>query len=728
MLSKERIERHIQRSLDICEKRPIAWTDTDAVIDEAYLGAKHFMLHEQVHAAVDAALLDSTAPWIDEDDLLAGRLDVEWRPENAAHREEMRQKCAARGTINGTVPSSTTHSAIDYEKLLAKGLLGVLDEVKERLSQVSFSDPDCAQKRAFYKACISDLEAAMRFQQRYHAEAERLWAAEANPERKNELRRMADALANVPSKPASTFFEALQSVWLMQIMLFQLREMSHQGRPDHYLYPFYQKDLAEGRITPDDAMSLIEDWYLRLDYFYSTKRTGATALMLGGRNRAGEPVWNELSYLFIRAIETTGTVHPAVAIAYNDAIPEDLLDLCLDIIGKGYTKPAIFNDDVIIRGLREAGVREEDANYYVHSTCVEITPIGASNILVAAPYINLNKAFEYLLNDGEKMYGGDMTLYEPVHVDLATLDTFEKFYATAKQIADNIIKGMLIWWQEYVLFRKRCACLPLASCFINDCLAVGKDSADTGARYSFIYPCFPGFSNFVDALAAIRKVVYEEKKVTLPELAEILKSDFENDRRLHAYLINKCPKFGNDLDEADEIAQDMFAFLRDELKLFNTCVPNGTFHPSYFAYLHHGRLGSEAAATPDGRRQGEAISECLGAVQGMDKNGPLALIHSISKLPQQAGIGGIATNFRFSKKMMRESRQEVKALIRGFMETGNFEMQFNVIDQATLEDALKHPEQYRTLMVRVAGFSDYFVMLPPEIQREVMKRLEHDGL
>jgi len=728
MLSKERVERHIKKSLEICERRPICWTDTDWIIDEAYLKYKHLPLHESVHAKIDEALLDNTEPWIDEDDLLAGRLHMEWDDHDLPERAELRKRCEGRGAINGTEPSSTTHSVIDYEKLLEKGLCGVLDEVKERLAKVEFSDPDCAQKRAFYKACIIDLEAAMRFQQRYHAEAVRLMEQETDPARKKELTQMAEALANVPSKPASTFFEALQSVWLMQTMLFQLREMSHQGRPDNYLYPYYKKDIDEGRLTDEDAMSLIEDWYFRLDYFNSVKRTGATALMVGGRDRAGKPVWNELTRLFIRAIETTGTIHPAVAVAYNEAMPEDILELCLEMVEKGYTKPALFNDDIVIRGLREAGVREEDANYYVHSTCVEITPVAASNILVASPYINLNKTFEYMLNGGEKMYGGDMALFEPVEVDLESLDTFDKFYAEAKKVCDNIIKGMLIHQQERVLHRKRYACLPLASCFINDCLAVGKDSADSGARYSFIYPCFPGFSNFVDALAAIRKVVYEEKRVSLQELAEALKTDFSDETRLHAYLINRCPKFGNDIDEVDDIAREMFDFIRDELKLFNTCVPNGTFHPSYFAYLHHGRLGAEAAASPDGRRQGEAISECLGAVQGMDKFGPLALINSISKIPQYPGIGGIATNFRFSKKIMREGKKEIKALVKEFMRKGNFEMQFNVVDQETLKDAQEHPEKYRTLMVRVAGFSDYFVMLPPEIQREVMKRLEHDEL
>jgi formate C-acetyltransferase len=257
---------------------------------------------------------------------------------------------------------------------------------------------------------------------------------------------------------------------------------------------------------------------------------------------------------------------------------------------------------------------------------------------------------------------------------------------------------------------------------------MGKDAANDGARYSFIYPCFPGFINLIDSVVAIRRVVYEEKRATLEEIANALKGNFEGEERLRAFLLNRCAKFGNDLDESDEIGKDLFLYMNEELKKFNTCVRNGTFHPSYFAWIQHGRLGQVCAATPDGRFQGEALSECLGSVQGMDKNGPIALMRSTSKIPQHHAIGGVATNFRFSKKIMREALPEIKVFIKEFMRNGNFEAQSNVVDQDTLLDALEHPERHRTLLVRVAGYSDYFVDLSPIIQREIISRLEHDEL
>lgn len=717
MLSAERKER-IKHKL-MTEPRKYDSSEAAAV---AYVENKKIQFHELLRAKMDEAILDAYPVYIDEDDLIAGHIPPFTKPKEAL--DAIRQ-LEESGKINGTNKNSTGHRVIDYDKLLAKGICGVLEEVKEKLSAVQFSDPECAEKRAFYQACVISLEAAIRFQDRYHAKAARLAQQETDPVRKKELEQMAAALENVPKYPAKNFREAIQSMWFMQFTVLAIGDCTLTGRPDNYLYPYYKKDIASGAITDEEVFSLIEDMYFRHNNLYGT---WPASLMVGGRKRTGESNWNELSYMFIRAIETTGLVNPSVAVCYNEDMPDDLLTLCLEMIEKGYTRPSIFNDDVATKGLREAGVSEEDSHYYIHSTCVELTPIAASNILVATPYINLNKGLEYILNNGEKIYGNDMRINRVIPQDLSELDTFDKFYSATKTMIDNILQGELANVQNLVLERKRYGSIPLVSCFINDCLDLGKEAANDGARYSFIYPCFPGFINLIDSLAAIRKVVYEEKRVTLEELRDAIKENFDGEDRLRAFLLNKCPKFGNDMDESDEIGKDLFLFIKEDLKQFATCVRNGTFHPSYFAWIMHGVLGEQGAATPDGRKQSEALSECLGSVQGMDRSGPIALMHSTSKIPQYFGIGGIATNFRFSKKFMHEGFEQIKAFIKEFMRNGNFEAQFNVVDQETLYDALEHPEKYRTLMVRVAGYSDYFVDLSPIIQQEVIRRLEHDGL
>ena len=733
MLSAERRER--VRKNNIESEREYLWADNRKLFYSSYLKHKDKNFHELIRSGIDVGILDGTPAIIGEDDLIAGRLD--FTPKNDAETEELMQKCSGMNAIGGIGTHATTHRALDYEKLLKKGINGILAEVREYQANIDFSDPDCTQKRIFYKACVDDLEAALRFQQRYYDEAVRLRDAETNPQRKKELEDMANALKVVPANPATTFREALQSVWLLTVMLFDIEEAIQAGRPDNYLYPYYKNDIEKGLITDDEVFALIEDWYLRIDHFYGIKRRAVASLMVGGRNRDGEPVWNELTYMFVRAVETTGLINPSVGVACNEFMPDDLLELCLEIVGKGYTRPSIFNDDIIIKGLLDAGVDEKDANYYIHSTCVEITPIGNSNIRVATPYLNINKSFEYLLNDGKEIYAGEREpdvletngiFSTPYRADIKELDTFDKFYDATKRIIKDMLLAELAVRQEWVLNIKRYSSLPLASCFVNDCLALGMDCATGGSKYNFYYPCFPGFTNFVDSVAAIKKAVYEEKFVTLEELAEAIKNDFKGYERLQAYLRNKCPKFGNDVDEVDVVAKDMFNFLKDELAKFANCIRNATFHPSYFSFLHHGRLGGECAATPDGRNRGEALSECLGAVQGMDINGPVALMHSVAKIPQHYGIGGIATNLRFSKKLIKENIAELMAYVKEFMRQGNFEIQFNVIDQQTLADAQKHPEKYRTLMVRVAGYSDYFVNLPHNIQEEVMKRLEHGDL
>ena len=706
MLSEERKARIRNKNLE--SERVYLWPDNRKLFFSSYLECKDRGFHELIRSGVDVAILDGTPAIIDEDDLIAGRLD--FTPKDDAEAEELIKKCSGMG-ISGTRTHATTHRALDYEKLLKKGINGILEEIYKYQEEIDFKDPDCAEKRVFYKACVDDLKAALRFQKRYYDEATRLYESETNPLRKKELYDMANALKVVPANPATTFREAIQSVWLLQVMLFDIEEAIQPGRPDNYLYPYYKNDIEKGIITDEEVFSLIEDWYFRLDNFYGIKRRAVTSLMVGGRNKEGKPVWNELSYMFVRAIETTGLINPSVAVAYNEFMPDDLLELCLDIIGKGYTKPSIFNDDIIIKGLTDAGVEKEDANYYIHSTCVEITPIGNSNIRVASPYININKSFEQLFN-----------------ADIESIDTFDKFYCALKSIIKDILKTEISVLQDLLLKIKRYGSLPLASCFVNDCLAKGKDCASGGSKYNFVYPCFPGFINFADSVLAVKKAVYEEKLLTLKELAEALKNNFDAEERLLAYLVNKCPKFGNDNDEVDLYAKDIFNFLKEELAKFGNCIPNATFHPSYFSYLHHGILGAECAATPDGRKKGEALSECLGAVQGMDKNGPVALMHSVSKIPQHYGIGGIATNIRFGKKLMKDNIKEVKAFVKEFMRKGNFEIQFNVIDQDTLIDAQRHPEKYRTLMVRVAGYSDYFINLPLNIQQEIMKRMEHGDI
>jgi len=273
--------------------------------------------------------------------------------------------------------------------------------------------------------------------------------------------------------------------------------------------------------------------------------------------------------------------------------------------------------------------------------------------------------------------------------------------------------------------RQRYTSSPLASAFLDDCIARGKDAGSGGAKYNYSYPDFPGVINIIDSLQAIKQAVYDEKLITLQEMAQLCESNFDGKESLRQYLVNKCPKFGNNVAAVDEIGTDIYNFIYDELKKYRTSL-DAAIYPGYFAYVYHGLLGEKTDATPDGRLAGTALSEHLGAFCGRDKSGPVAVMRSISRLDQSLGLGGIATNYRFAKKFISndKGKKAVADFVRTFMKNDCFEIQFNVIDRKDLLAARENPEQYQTLLVRVAGFSDYFVNLAPNVQQEIIERTE----
>ena len=709
-------------------KNPNNNTEQKFWVNKAILETPDEFAHNIRRAKVDCALFDNYSIEIDKRELIVGRYSNKFKP-TIKQKAANLKGTAFRGSnsiYSGAGLGSTGHRVLDYEKLLNAGIKGVLAEIETHLDELDYSNPEACEKKAFYLSCKISLEGVCRFAKRYYEALSSLYLKETNTVRREEYRCMAENFKNAPYEPCEHFYEAIQCMWFMQFCFALIGDLCLTGRPDNYLYPFYKKDIEQGVISKEFAFELIENMFLKHNELYDT---WPAPVMVGGLDRQGNSVWNELSYMCVRAIETTGLINPSVAVCYNEDMPDDLLRLCINIISKGYTRPSIFNDKVVRAGLTDAGVSLEDSRYYIHSTCVEITPIGASNILVATPYINLNKALEYILNDKTAIFGERCRVEPPVDFEMKNLETFDDFYALVKKIVSGIIRSYLIDVCEQAYSREKYTSCPLASAFTNSCLDRGKDAVAGGARYNFVYPCFPGFLNLVDSLAAIKTAVFEEKVLSLDELSAACKNNFEGEERVRQYLINKCPKFGNGTDEADRFGVEIFDFIRHELEKYKISV-GGTFHPSYFAWIMHGVLGSCAAATPDGRKQGEALSECLGSVQGMDKNGPIGVLRSIEKIEQKYGIGGIATNFRFSKSFIgtEKGKQAVADFIKVFMKNNCFEIQFNVVDQADLLDAQKNPEKHRTLMVRVAGYSDYFVNLDIKIQNEILKRSEHGSV
>lgn len=680
-------------------------------------------------ARYEKTMFEKSAIEVTPGELLIGRFATQSNltPEQEEIRSRGMEAMRLGGPTSGFGVAATGHRVLDYEKLLNVGLRRVMERIDEKLNALDYSDPDDAEKDVFYRSVKISLEGYLRFAERCRELLLQLAADETDPKQKNEYEAMAANFEKAPAEPCTRFYEALQQVWLIQYATNLIGDITLSGRPGDYLYPFYRRDIDNGVITKEFAQELIDNYFIKHNEIYGA---WPAPVMIGGDGSDGRPAWNELEEMCITAISHVGLVNPSVSVAYTPDMPEDLLAKCVDTISKGYTRPSIFNDRVVREGLEAAGVTPEDARNYIHSTCVEITPIGASNCLVANPYINPTKALEYVLGGGHALYG------DPVHVrrkvELASeYDSFDAFYADVKAVFAEIIRGAIIGDCLGELSRKRYEACPFSSALINDCIERGKDAGAGGALYNFVYPCFPGFITFVDSLAAIKTAVFDQKELTLSEITRICSDNFKDEERMRQFLINRCEKFGNDQDGVDRIGKDLYDFILDEFRKYRHCVSdNGTFHPSYFAWIMHGRLGLQAAATPNGRKQGEALSENLGASQGMDKNTPLAVVRSIAKLEQKYGIGGIATNFRFSKGFVAkpDGRKALADFIRFSMDNGCFELQFNVVDQQTLLAAKENPDQYRSLMVRVAGYSDYFTSLAPEIQDEIIKRTEHESI
>lgn len=666
-----------------------------------------------------AHVLDHYPVVIDEDDRLLGKLST--RPLTAAENDEyaalgelvMQEKGGLRyGPLSGGVGG---HRTIDFESLMEHGVEGLLEQVQP--------------SGAFYEACRVALEALLRFAERYRAAAE-----ESGME-------AAGLLSHVPARPPRTFHEALQSAWFVQFAM-TFDDMSCTGHPDRYLWPFYRADMENGILTRDQALTLIEELYLRSNEVYGD---WPETIMVGGTDRAGNAVCNDLTYLFIEAIETVGLVNPNVALCYRDDTPDDLLEACLDKISKGFSHPALYNDRVIIEGLLEAGLTPEDARYYQNSTCVEITPVGTSNVQVVVAQFNLVKALEQMLNDGAPLVDDPRLSASCRHglsadrfkIDLESLDTFAAFLGVYKDLLSRYIDVFMREAVREETERMERGSSPLVSCFIRDCIERGKDAAAGGARYHYCGVNVLGFSSAVDSLSAVRTAVYEEKKVGVAELAQAIRDDFDGHEELRQYLANRCPRYGNDDPAVDALAADLYEFIREQISTYRTPL-GGAFHIGCFSgwggrldgkrVSAHTSAGAYTGASPDGRRAGMPLSENIGPAPGADVTGLTAVINSVTCMDHKFGLGGISVNWRLSPALFKDpaNRAKVLELIRVFMDQGGFEVQINVVDCATLKDARAHPEQHRNLVVRIAGYSEYFCNIGEAQQDAIIARTEYD--
>ena len=597
-----------------------------------------------------------------------------------------------------------SHMAIDYEKLLSKGLSGVMDEINSYRSKLDLNNNKDIEKEEFYLGCLSALEGVKDYSNNYATHAKKMAASCKNKQRKSELLKIAEICRKVPNEPASSFREALQAI---HFFTFCLNSLYQLGRPDRYLIKYYNSDIELGIINPESAQELIDCLCILFNEY--TQKGLAVGFMVGGRDEIGNDITNELTYLFINSIGHTRLIYPGIGLCYTNDTPKDLLNLSCRLLGEGLSHPALFNDKVITEGLETYGLPKKETCNYVHSTCVEITPVASSAVWVACPYINL---VQILLDILETDYDGKQS--ENLN--------FKMLISKYRQALRDKINIEAVSKNELQEFRSLYGGDPLVSCFVNDCLEVGKDIDRGGARYNWIMPSFVGLANLADSMIAIKYLVYDNEKISMKRYVKALKTDFKSDRLLLSMIQNTVPSYGNDNREADSMVAEISKWIR-EYTTKNTTFRNDRFVPSLFCWVNHERMGRVTGASPDGRRRGFPLGDGSGPVQGRGTKGPTASIMSATSWGHKEFIGGIAVNMKFNKSFFNDdSIENMMSLVNVFMERGGFELQINSVDQQTLLNARENPQEYRDLIVRIGGYSDYFIHLNRNMQDEVIAR------
>lgn len=663
---------------------------------------------EQRYADALYEAFDRAEIEIGEGELIVGRSSNRaLSPEEAAEYQMLRRYSAAS---ESSPFGQDSHMVVDYELLLARGIDGIKSDIDERIAALGESADDI-RKAEYYAACKRSLDAVVNFSRRY-AEKARELAKTAEPKRAAELSQIAENCENVPLNPPRSFWEALQSVETLTFCLgvkpMKITSCQYQlGRPDRYLLPFYERDVASGKLTEGGARLLCDCMAIMINR--RVPHGLSSGYMLGGRKPDGSVVSNALTRLFITAVSDNRLVYPSVGLCTCPETPEEDLQLACETLAKGCSHPAFFNDDVIRAGLQGYGLSPAESCRYTHSTCVEITPEASSDVWVASPYHNLAQLLLDTLSD-----------------DYPSMDALLDGYFA--RISEAIRKAR----REQVKYRweRRLSCDPLLSCFVHDCLERGIDIERGGARRNWIMPSFVGLSNAADALNVIRTLIFERGELTFDRLRELLRDNFEGEEAMRLHMLSGVEKYGNDDDRADEYPALISSFIAKECRKYDDPDPQNTegkLIPSLFCWIMHDILGRETGATPDGRKAGFPLGDGSGPAQGREHKGPTSSILSSTKWEHKPFIGGIAVNLKFSKSYMTGGSLEVmKSLVKTYLKRGGFELQINVTDAETLLRAQKEPEQYRDLVVRIGGYSDYFVTLSPTMQSEVIMRTTHE--
>jgi len=619
------------------------------------------------------------------------------------------------------------------------GFLDFKQEIKESIEKLDFyNDSKAYSKREQLNAMEIAADAIIAFAERHAQKARHLANEELDPRRKRELEKVSEICSRVPAHAPQTFWEALQHYWFIHLGViteYNTWDSFNPGRLDQHLYQFYQDDIANGVLTKENAYELLQVFWVKFNNQPAPPKVGVTAeesntytdfcnINIGGLKEDGSDGVNEMSYMLLDVIEEMRIVQPSSNVQISKKTPDKFLHRTLEIVKTGFGQPSVFNTDAIVQELTRQGKSIIDARNGGASGCVESGAFGKEAYILTG-YFNLVKILEITLHNGfdpltKKQIGlktGDPT----------TFDTFEDFFeAYTKQVehfVDIKIKGNQIieriWAQNPA---------PFLSILIDDCIKNGKDYNDGGAKYNTSYIQIVGMGSITDCLASLKYNVFEKKIISMEDLIKALNNNFNDYEVLHQKLIYKTPKYGNDNDYADTLTTQVFEIVYDSIN--NRPNTKGGVHRiNLLPTTVHVYFGQVTGATPDGRKAYMPLSEGISPVQGMDINGPTAVIKSAGKI-DHLRTGGTLLNQKFTPHFLSDENRIKKLayLIRSYFEMDGHHIQFNVVSADTLRAAQKNPEKYGNLIVRVAGYSDYFVNLGVDLQDEIIRRTEHTAI
>ncbi len=645
----------------------------------------------------------------------------------------------------GNLTSGDAHIAVNFNKILKTGLSGYLKEIRHAQKSFKKSDKEFKKKNDFYSALETGIEAFQTFILRYQELATELSEKEHDSSRKLELLRISGNCRRISENPPESFWEALQLTWFVQLVL-QIESNGHSvslGRMDQYLYRFYKNDFDSGSINEDFALELLECFWLKLlsiNKIRSWSHTRFSAggplyqnVTVGGQTTDRKDAVNELSFLILDSVGRMKLTQPNLSVRFHRNINPEFLTECINVIGKGFGMPAFNNDEIIIPSLIAIGVSREDAYNYSAIGCIEVAVPGKWGYrCTGMSFLNFMRVLLAAMNNG---------------LDTTTGKTFCPGTGSFEDFMD--FSDMMGAWKKQVNFYAKASVeidtavdlaieelVPdiLCSAFVDDCIARGKTIKEGGSVYDFISGLQVGIANLGNSLAAIKKLVFEEKRISKEALMLNLKNNFEgmDGERLRQILLNYAPKYGNDDDYVDNLLVEAYSYFIDELKNYHTTRNGrGPIGCAYYAgtssISSNVPSGAAAPATPDGRKAFTPLAEGCSPSSGTDTLGPTAVFKSVSKLPANKIIGGVLLNQKLAPSAISSDTQKEKliSIIRTFFEKlKGWHVQYNIVSRETLLAAKKNPEEYRDLVVRVAGYSAFFTTLSPDTQDDIIARTE----